>query len=146
MCVRVSECVYNHSPSQPITVLRSRQLSPLSFSVPSLLLLFLLHPFLFFFLTAESQRGVSAWGPAPMGSHYTTVGFSFSHRCPHKHETSLCCLFLSITMSLHPSIKPLALSLRNRTHTHFAVSLAYSILCICHWALSRWDSTTEHIT
>lgn len=58
-----------------------------------------------------SQRGASAPGPAPLGSHYTTVGLSHTHTCTEQHTTCLLCLFLSITMPLHPSIKPVAFAL-----------------------------------
>lgn len=125
MCVSVcvSACVYTHSPSQPITVPRSRQLSPppSSLSPPFLfLLLLLLHPSSQ--LTGESQRGALARGPFSLGEslhHYGTR--CHAHTCAEQHTTCLLCLFLSITVSLHPSIKPLAFALLGffgGTHTH----------------------------
>lgn len=92
-CVCVSECVYTHSLSQPITVPRSRQLSPpsSSLSLPSLFLL-LLHTSSQ--LAGGSQRGVSAPGPAPLGSHYTTVGLTHTHMRRATNNLSPLSLFI----------------------------------------------------
>lgn len=117
--------MYPHSLSQPITVPRSRQLSPpsSSFSPPSLF-----PPPYLPSVGGEaggSQGGVSAMGPAPSGSHYTTVGLSATHT--HTHAQSNTQLVSSVSFYLSQRHYTLQLSLwpslwgfdaHTHTHTH----------------------------
>lgn len=84
-------------------------------------------------LVVGSLRGVSAPGPAPSRSHYTTVGLSHTHE-PKQHTP---CLTPSITTSLQPSIKPVAVSRGLDAHSHQYTLIRMFFFYICQMGLSN---------
>lgn len=130
-CVCVCVTLPLYSLSQPITVLRSWQLSPLSSSLSPLALfyLLLLHPSSH--LTRGSQKGrLSPRSCSHWESLHRCGTPSHTHKCKEQNTTCLLCLFLSVTVRLQPSVKPEAFAVGfwcTNTHTD---TLRHTNTCI----------------